>query len=49
MIDHNPTTEHAIKLLEESIKEYGKPKQILTDQGSRFYPARGGVLEFTEF
>jgi transposase InsO family protein len=48
-IHHNPTAEHAIKLLEESVKEYGKPEQILTDRGSQFYPARGGVSEFTEF
>jgi putative transposase len=48
-IHHNPTAEHAIKLLEESMKEYGKPDQILTDRGSQFYPARGGVSEFTEF
>jgi transposase InsO family protein len=46
---HNPTAEHAIKLLEESMKQYGKPNQILTDRGSQFYPARGGVSEFTEF
>lgn len=48
-IQHNPTAEHAIKLLEESMKEYGKPNQILTDRGSQFYPARGGRSEFTEF
>jgi putative transposase len=48
-VHHNPTAEHAIKLLEESMKEYGKPDQILTDRGSQFYPARGGVSEFTEF
>jgi transposase InsO family protein len=48
-IHHNPTAEHAIKLLEESVKEYGKPKQVLTDRGSQFYPARGGISEFTEF
>jgi transposase InsO family protein len=48
-IHHNPTAKHAIKLLEESMKEYGKPDQILTDRGSQFYPARGGMSEFTEF
>ena len=46
---HNATTEHAIKLLEESMKQYGKPHQILTDRGCQFYPARGGRSEFTEF
>jgi putative transposase len=48
-IHHNPTAEHAIKLLEESVRQYGKPEQILTDRGTQFYPARGGRSEFTEF
>jgi transposase InsO family protein len=48
-IHHNPTAEHAIRLLEEATKEYGKPGQILTDRGTQFYPARGGISEFTEF
>ena len=48
-IHHNPTAKHAIKLLEESIRQYGKPDQILTDRGTQFYPARGGISEFTEF
>jgi transposase InsO family protein len=46
---HNPTAEHAIKLLEESITQYGNPDQILTDRGAQFYPARGGISEFTDF
>ena len=33
-IHHNPTAEHAIKLLEESMRQYGKPDQILTDRGT---------------
>ena len=48
-IHHNPTAEHAIRLLEEAMRQYGKPEQILTDRGTQFYPARGGVSEFTEF
>jgi transposase InsO family protein len=48
-IHHNPTAEHAITLLEESISQYGKPEQVLTDRGTQFYPARGGTSEFTEF
>jgi transposase InsO family protein len=48
-IHHNPTTQHAIQLLKESISQYGKPDQILTDRGTQFYPARGGVSEFTKF
>ncbi len=27
----------------------GKPKQILPDRGTQFYPARGGRSEFTKF
>jgi transposase InsO family protein len=49
MIHHNPTAEHAIRLLEESIGLFGKPDQILTDRGTQFYPARGGRSEFTEY
>jgi transposase InsO family protein len=48
-IHHDQTAEHAIQLLEESVKRYGKPEQTLSDRGSQFYPARGGVSEFTEF
>ena len=48
-IHHNPTAQHAIQLLKESIGQYGKPDQILTDRGTQFYPARGGVSEFTKF
>ena len=48
-IHHNPTAKHAIQLLKESIGQYGKPDQILTDRGTQFYPARGGISEFTEF
>jgi transposase InsO family protein len=48
-VHHNPTAEHAIKLLEKSVKQYGKPDQILTDRGTQLYPARGGISEFTEY
>jgi len=48
-VHHNPTAEHAIKLLEESVNRYGKPDQVLTDRGAQFYPARGGISAFTEF
>jgi len=30
------TTDSAIKLIEDTIKKYGKPKQILTDNGSAY-------------
>jgi len=48
-IHHNPTAEHAIHLLEDCVREYGKPEQVLTDRGTQFYPARGGVSEFTKY
>jgi len=48
-IHHNPTAKHAIKLLAESISQYGKPEQVLTDRGTQFYPPRGGTSEFTKF
>jgi transposase InsO family protein len=48
-IHHNPTAQHAIKLLEEAMQQYGKPAQILTDRGTQFYPVRGVVSEFTKF
>ena len=48
-IHYNPTGEHAIHLLEDCIHQYGKPDQILTDQGVQFHPARGDLSAFTEF
>ncbi|MBI1658858.1 MAG: transposase [Thaumarchaeota archaeon] len=45
------TAEHAIEVLEQAIRKYGKPAQILTDHGSQFYSnekenARRGVSVF---
>ena len=48
-LHHNPTGEHAIHLLKDCIHQYGKPDQILTDQGTQFHPARGDLSAFTEF
>jgi len=48
-IHYNPTNEHAMKLLEDCIHQYGKPDQILTDQGTQFHPVRGDLSTFTEF
>jgi len=48
-VHHNPTGEHAIHLLKECTHQYGKPNQILTDQGTQFHPARGDQSAFTEF
>jgi len=42
----NPTGENAILLLDRAVKRYGAPRQILTDQGTQFKPARGGLSEF---
>lgn len=42
----SPTGENAILLLDRAVKRYGFPKQILTDQGTQFKPARGGLSEF---
>lgn len=42
----SPTGENAILLLEKAVKRYGVPEQILTDQGTQFKPARGGISEF---
>jgi len=42
----SPTGENALKLLEKTVKRYGVPEQILTDQGTQFKSARGGVSEF---
>jgi len=48
-IHHNPTGENAIHLLEDCIHQYGKPDQILTDQGTQFHSARGDLSTFTEY
>jgi len=42
----DPTGENAIRLLGITVKRYGVPEQILTDQGTQFKPARGGISEF---
>jgi putative transposase len=42
----SPTGQNAILLLDRAVKRYGVPRQILTDQGTQFKPARGGTSEF---
>lgn len=42
----NPTGENAMALLDKAVKRYGAPRQILTDQGTQFKPARGEVSAF---
>lgn len=48
------TTENAIKTLDEAIKQWGKPREILTDQGTQFYASGSdkkekGISEFEEY
>ncbi len=45
----NPTGESAMLLLENSVRRFGVPTQVLTDQGTQFKPARGELSEFTEY
>lgn len=44
------TMENSIKLLELTMRRFGKPKQVLTDRGTQFWNSRGEDLtEFTQF
>jgi putative transposase len=43
------TAENAIRLLNQAIHEYSKPREILTDHGSQFYSVRHGESSFTRF
>ena len=38
-----------LSLLDQSIKKYTKPTQILTDNGAQFYAVRGGTSSFTRW
>jgi transposase InsO family protein len=42
----NPTGENAMMLLDKAVKRYGAPRQVLTDQGTQFTPARGEISAF---
>jgi transposase InsO family protein len=42
----SPTGENAMLLLNRAVKRYGAPRQILTDQGTQFKPARGEISAF---
>lgn len=48
-IYHNPKASHAVNLLRQCVKQYGKPTQVLTDQGTQFVSVRGGVSMFAQF
>ena len=43
---YSPTGENAMLLLDRTVKRFGVPEQILTDQGTQFKPARGETSEF---
>jgi len=46
ILSHVPTAGNVIELTEQSIAEYGKPREILTDHGAQFYANRGGISRF---
>lgn len=48
LFEHN-TTENMIKLLEEAITKLGKPREILTDNGSEFGGTGSGDNEFDKW
>jgi transposase InsO family protein len=43
---YSHTGENATRLLDKTVRLYGVPRQILTDQGTQFKSARGGVSAF---
>ena len=42
----SPTTATAIRLFEECISEWGKPREILTGHDAQYYAMRGGKSQF---
>ncbi len=42
----NPTGENTVLLLDKAVRMFRVPKQIQTDQGTQFKPARGEVSAF---
>jgi len=42
----SPTGENAVLLLDRAVRKYGVPRQILTDQGTQFKPAREEISVF---
>jgi len=41
------TAENALEVLKEAVRRYGTPRQVLTDNGTQFIPARGEESSFT--
>jgi len=48
-IFENANTENSLSVLKQAIKDYGKPQQILTDQGVQFYTWQEGKTDFTKY
>jgi len=49
-IFENANTENSLSVLKQAIKDYGKPQQILTDQGVQFYTwQEDGKTDFTKY
>lgn len=46
---NNTTTENTLLVFAAAIRKYGKPENILTDNGTQFTPARGEVGPFTRW
>ena len=52
-IEHDATTDFALRLFKKCVKKHGFPEQVLTDQGTQFYCAdkegkEHGESEFTQ-
>jgi len=46
----NANTENALEVLKEALDDYGKPQQLLTDQGTQFYTwQEEGKTKFTKY
>jgi len=43
------TAENVIWLLDRAIREYAKPREILTDHGSQFWSVRKGESSFDAY
>jgi transposase InsO family protein len=43
------TAENVIWLLDRAVREYSKPREILTDHGSQFWSVRGGESTFNAY
>ncbi len=41
------TADNALQLLERGIRDYGKPRAVLSDHGTQFYAVRGGESMYT--